>query len=245
MLAAINRLLCAVLSWWAKEKAWVHILNPHSNTAFSQAVQNRFWGGKKKGGGLGGVWSYIWWLLWSWNSRERKGLVFAIHSREFNLRLMCWWLEMCIKYPDAREMGTENSKINTGYWLIYSEGWFPKPGTLGMRCLPWFCVSLIWLGYKHRASQLLNHCPRPSQGWTQSRPEQTSRQTTKEKQLFCLAAALFLLHLASEQVNLGAQSSLKGSIAQPSIPRFHAACCPFHQAWGMDATDKTFFYSIV
>lgn len=137
----------------------------------------------------------------------RKGLVFAIHSREFNLRLMCCWLEKCTKYPDAREMGTENSKINTGYWLIYSEGWFPKPGTLGIHCLPWFCVSLIWLGSKHRASQLLNHCPRLSQGWTKSRPEQTSRQTTKEKQLFCLAAALFLLCLASEQVNLGAQSS--------------------------------------
>ena len=55
-------------------------------------------------------------------ARGRKGLVFAIHSREFNLRMMCCWLEICIKYPDAREMGAENSKINTGYWLIYSEG---------------------------------------------------------------------------------------------------------------------------
>jgi len=55
-------------------------------------------------------------------AQGRKGLVFAVHSRESNLRLMCCWLEICIKYPDAREMATENSKINTGYWLIYSEG---------------------------------------------------------------------------------------------------------------------------
>lgn len=55
-------------------------------------------------------------------AQGRKGLVFPIHSREFNLRLMCCWLEICIKYPDARKMGTENSKINTGYWLIHSEG---------------------------------------------------------------------------------------------------------------------------
>lgn len=53
---------------------------------------------------------------------EGRSWFFAIHSREFYLRLIWCWLEICSKYPDAREMATESSKINTGYWLIYSEG---------------------------------------------------------------------------------------------------------------------------
>lgn len=117
VLTAIDHLLCAVLSHGELKRKLESVFEILIQMLLSvKLLLGREKGGKEIGG------SVVLCLVAAGTAQGRKGLVFAIPTGEFNLRLVCCCLERCIKYPDASAVGTEKSKINTGYWLIYLEG---------------------------------------------------------------------------------------------------------------------------
>lgn len=117
MLTAIDHLLCAVFSHGELKRKLESVFEILIQMLLSvKLLLGREKGGKEIGG------SMVLCLVAAGTAQGRKGLVFAIPTGEFNLRLVCCCLERCIEYPDAIAVGTEKSKINTGYWLIYLEG---------------------------------------------------------------------------------------------------------------------------